>query len=201
MAKKLNPEILCCAPLRGGTHSEWVPPSDGIQSIMAKKQDPEILGCAPLKGGTHSILAYSMPVLSRKIVEYVSSLFFLLFSSPSGVFLSWRAEPILSWQKGGTKKILNSYEFLSPLVSAWLELKQSRSLRRPTGTGTAAPARKAAVEDYVAGISPASLLHAPFSSTPTGRLGRKERWRQRSETKSSTVSCECWSRRRVARWC
>ena len=36
---------------------------------MAKKQDPEILGCAPLKGGTHSILAYSMPVLSRKIVE------------------------------------------------------------------------------------------------------------------------------------
>ena len=93
-------------------------PSDGIQSIMAKKQNPEILGCAPLRGGTHSILAYSLPVLSRKIVEYVSSLFFLLFSSPSGVFLSWRAEPILSWQKGGTKKILNSYEFLSPLPSA-----------------------------------------------------------------------------------
>ena len=122
MAKKQNPEILCCASLRGrthsewvpplrwnpichgkkaeprnsvlcpsrrgGTHSEWVPPSDGIQSIMAKKQDPEILGCAPLRGGTHSILAYSMPVLSRKIVEYVSSLFFLFFSSPSGVFLS-----------------------------------------------------------------------------------------------------------------
>ena len=150
MAKKQNPEILCCAYLRGGTHSEWVPPlrwnpichgkkaeprnsvlcpsrrggthsewvppSDGIQSIMAKKQDPEILGCAPLRGGTHSILAYSMPVLSRKIVEYVSSLFFLFFSSPSGVFLSWRAEPILSWQKGGTGKIPNSEWFLSPLM-------------------------------------------------------------------------------------
>ena len=46
-------------------------PSDGIQSIMAKKHNPEILGCAPLRGGTHSILAYSLPVLSRKIVEYV----------------------------------------------------------------------------------------------------------------------------------
>ena len=91
-------------------------PSDGIQSIMAKKQNPEILGCAPLRGGTHSILAYSLPVLSRKIVEYVSSLFFLLFSSPSGVFLSWRAEPILSWQKGGTKKILNSRGFYHPWV-------------------------------------------------------------------------------------
>jgi hypothetical protein len=66
----------------------WVVPSDGIQLIMAKKQNPEILGCAPLRGGTHSILAYSLPVLYRKIVEYVSSLFFLFFSSPSGVFLS-----------------------------------------------------------------------------------------------------------------
>ena len=120
MAKKQNPEILCCAPRRGGTHSEWVPPSDGIQSIMAKKQDPEILGCAPLRGGTHSILAYSMPVLSRKIVEYVSSLFFLFFSSPSGVFLSWRAEPILSWQKGGTGKIPNSQWFLSPLGATYI---------------------------------------------------------------------------------
>ena len=89
-------------------------PSDGIQSIMAKKQNPEILGCAPLRGGTHSILAYSLPVLSRKIVEYVSSLFFLFFSSPSGVFLSWRAEPILSWQKGGTGKIPNSRGFFTP---------------------------------------------------------------------------------------
>ena len=87
--KKAEPRnSVLCPSRRGGTHSEWVPPSDGIQSIMAKKQEPEILGCAPLRGGTHSILAYSMPVLSRKIVEYVSSLFFLFFSSPSGVFLS-----------------------------------------------------------------------------------------------------------------
>ena len=82
---------------------------------MAKKQNPEILGCASLRGRTHSILAYSLPVLSRKIVEYVSSLFFLLFSSPSGVFY------VL---KGGTHSILvkrrnweNSefQRFLSPL--------------------------------------------------------------------------------------
>ena len=118
MAKKQNPEILCCAPREVAE-----PILNGFRLQMEsnlswqKKQDPEILGCAPLRGGTHSILAYSMPVLSRKIVEYVSSLFFLFFSSPSGVFLSWRAEPILSWQKGGTRKISEFQRFSSPLVT------------------------------------------------------------------------------------
>ena len=47
MAKKQNPEILCCAPLRGGTHSEWVSPLRWNPICHGKKAGSRNSGLCP----------------------------------------------------------------------------------------------------------------------------------------------------------
>ena len=51
MAKKQNPEILCCAYLRGGTHSEWVPPLRWNPICHGKKAEPRNSVLCPSRGG------------------------------------------------------------------------------------------------------------------------------------------------------